>query len=138
MDLLKIENNGPDIVSTNYWQSDYAANGYVYLTINSGAFRLLVPDQMDMEDMLTAKEIIISRGPWPNGNKPDALELLFEDFSDSPFCLHIGAEQIDRMPTNEDAGKTFPFVIWTSSGKVKEFVCRYRTVPKIPYLKPWQ
>ena len=41
--MLKIENNGPEIISPNYWDSDYAKKGYVYLSVNAGAFRLRGP-----------------------------------------------------------------------------------------------
>ena len=43
MDLITIENNGPGILSTNYWGTPHAEKGYCYLSINAGAFRLLGP-----------------------------------------------------------------------------------------------
>jgi hypothetical protein len=32
------------LISSNYWESDLARAGYLYLSINAGAFRLLVPE----------------------------------------------------------------------------------------------
>jgi hypothetical protein len=36
--MFTFENNGPEIVSTNYWLSEHAQRGYVYLSINARAF----------------------------------------------------------------------------------------------------
>jgi hypothetical protein len=138
MNLITIENNGPEIVSSNYWTSEYSAKGYVYLSINASAFRLLIPDNMKIDGTLLAKEVIVSRGTWPDQGRADALELLFEDYSDSPFCLHIGTEQVDRMPADTDRNKSFIFSVWTFAGKILEVPARYRIVKKIPYLKPWK
>lgn len=135
-----IRNNGREIVETDYWRSERAARGYVYLSINAGAFRLLVPKILEKEikEMQTAKEVIISRGPWSQGGRDDALELLFEDGSDEPYSMHIVKEQVDRMPSSSDDGREFVFSIWTEEGKEAEFVCKYREVNRLPYLKSWK
>ncbi len=39
-----IENEGQAVARTDYWQSVQAQAGYVYLSWNAGAARLLVPD----------------------------------------------------------------------------------------------
>jgi hypothetical protein len=39
---MRIENDGPSIVATDYWTSDHGKAGAVFLSINAGAFRLLV------------------------------------------------------------------------------------------------
>jgi hypothetical protein len=43
-EILAIPNHGPLIVASNYWQSGIAARGLLYLSVNGGAFRLLVPE----------------------------------------------------------------------------------------------
>jgi hypothetical protein len=43
MNVLTFENDGPLIVASNYWESEIAAAGKLYLTMNAGCFRLLVP-----------------------------------------------------------------------------------------------
>lgn len=137
-EIITFENEGQEIRATSYWTSEYFRRGVVYLSTNAGAFRLLVPPQMSIEDMVAADEVIVSRGAWPAAGKRDALELLFEDYSDNPFCIHIGPEQIDRMPSDSDRHKTFVFALWAQAGKVKELPARYRKVKRIPYLKPWR
>ncbi len=42
--MFFIENEGQAVAGTDYWQSVQAQAGYVYLSWNAGAARLLVPD----------------------------------------------------------------------------------------------
>jgi hypothetical protein len=43
MEKLLIENRGPAITRTNYWSTPHAADGYLHLSPNAGALRILVP-----------------------------------------------------------------------------------------------
>lgn len=100
--MITITNNGPLIKRTNYWNSQYAKWGAIYLSLNAGAWRILVPPAQAaamLAEMRTGKEVIFSRGPWPEQNRADALEVMFDDGSDGPFALHIGQEQWDVLPT---------------------------------------
>lgn len=142
MAILTIKNDGPDIRATNYFESEYARRGALYLSVNAGAFRLLVPSvhESAIAEFRTAREVIISRGPWPTERRKDALEILFDDPTDNPFSLHFGTEQIDRFPLAEDAEGEWVFSAWVRSKdgprcafKAK---CYYRIVPSLPYLKP--
>ncbi|MDP1817264.1 MAG: hypothetical protein Q8K92_22600 [Leadbetterella sp.] len=144
MNLIEIINNGQDIKSTNYWQIKHAQKGFCYLSINAGCFRLLVPPGVEhaIKEMQTAQEVIITRGPWPNQNRDDALEILFEDHSESPYVLHIVPEQVDRMPSPKDqdlVGKPhkWNFSIWTEKGKVLNQLCRFRAGLNLPCMQPW-
>lgn len=143
--IISTENNDAEIISTNYWQTEHAARGLFYVSINAGTFRLLVPAVQEgaIAEMATAREVIVSRGAWPDMGKYDALEILFEDGSDSPFVLHLVADQADRMPTDADRDRPgqpprWKCAIWTEDGKKLELPCRYRLVKKIPCLKPFQ
>lgn len=137
--LITIGNDGQDIVSTNYFESEYAVNGKVYMSINAGAFRLLLPDsQMRyLEEMSSGKEVLITLGKWLEGNKRQAFELLFEDYSMSPFCLYFGPEQIDRIPNDMHRKDKTVFTVWTTAGKVLSLPCYTRRVDEIPCLEPW-
>lgn len=68
----------------------------------------------------------------------DALEILFEDGSESPFAVHLLVEQADRVPAASDEGRTFRLAIWTENGKRGEMPARYRRVPRLPWLEPWE
>lgn len=139
--LLTIENDGPAIRATNYWASDYARRGAFYLSCNAGAFRLLVPPAHEsvIAEFRTAREIVVSRGLYEGR---DALEILFDDHTDSPFSLHMGSEQVDRMPATEDTKTVWAFTVWIKGkgggGAVKAFehACHYRVVATLPHLRP--
>lgn len=133
--FICIGNDGQAIRQTNYWDLDMASRGLYYLSWNAGAARLLVPDGLEGEvrDMRTAAHVIVSRG-WYEYAACEMLELLFDDRSDSPFCVVMDCEQTDRLLPPSDCGKQFPFTVWTRSGKRLQRPGYYRMVP---CLEPW-
>jgi hypothetical protein len=138
--MLKIENDGPLITASTYWRSAYARRGVLYLSVNAGALRILLPPALDtaIPDMATAREIIVSRGPWPTASRPDAIELLFDDGSDAPYAMHVGIEQIDRIPPDSESGRTLTVTVWRDGPTmVLERLGRYRRVSRLPCLEPW-
>lgn len=139
--LIAIHNRGQDIdlEESNYWDTDMAYHDKLVLSWNAGAGRLLVPDGLTsaIPEMLTGKLAVITRGAWPAGQKADAIEIMFDDDSDSPFCLHLSVEQCSQMLPDADIGIEFPFTIWTRVGKVGEMTGQYRRAATLPYLKPW-
>lgn len=139
MTALTIKNDGQAIESTNYWDLEQAQRGYVFLSWNAGAGRLLVPDSQAaiIREMKTGKYVIVSRGPWKDQGGRDAIELLFEDGSDSPFALHLVAEQCDRMIPATDQGGGLVVSVWTRAGEQMRLPGKYRRVEEIPCLAPW-
>lgn len=138
--MFNIQNNGQEIARTNYWKSEHAARGYYFLTINAGAIRLLVPDVQihATTEMQTAKEVIVSRGPWSAQGKTDGIELLFEDHTDTPYCIQLMTEQCDRLPGPTDINQPWVFTAWSSAGKQLERPCYVRMVKQIPWMKPYK
>lgn len=143
--LITFENDGQELLKTNYWQSEACEKGYAYLTLNAGCFRLLVPTGkgLPIDDMKTGKVVLVTRGPWPEQGKNDALELLFEDYTDSPFVLHIVSGQVDFMPRDSEQDSKgqepkWKFAVYTEKdGKVFEAPARYRRAEKLPYMAEW-
>ncbi len=144
MDVINIENNGPLVLKTNYFDSESAKHGNFFVSVNAGAFRLLVPDNRvdDLNEMKTAKEIVISEGPcWPDGkgSRPrKALEILFDDWSDTPYSTWVTDEQADRMPTYTEHCKEVTFTAW-GRGPVQLMgrPAWFRMVKRIPCLESW-
>ncbi len=143
--MIETENHGPLIVSTDFWESEWEREGKLYVSCNGGAFRLLLPSryEVDVIEMATAKEVIVSRGPWKSAGLTDGFELLFDDGSESPYSLHLHPDSFDRFPTAENAEREWVFTAWTKPRrgrphKALERVARYRIVDEIPCLKPWQ
>ena len=151
--MIVIQNNGKEIVGTNYFDTEYAKRGFVFLSMNDGGIRLFLPDKISgfvvescsfaedavntVEEMNTADHIVISRGPSKLFQEQDMLEILFEDHSDTPLSLHMSIEQCDALPRNQDLGYELDFSVWTRDGKEFSRPCYYRTVNKIPCLKPF-
>jgi hypothetical protein len=138
--LLTIRNDGQEIVETSYWDSAQCKSGYCYLSWNAGAGRLLLPDALAaaLTDMRAASCVIVSRGRWREQGNRDALELLFEDGTDSPYCVHLVAEQTDRLLPDTDQGGGFVIIVWTRDGAQLRLPGKYRSVASIPCLDPWQ
>lgn len=139
MNLFDIRNRGQTLVSTTYWDTEHARNGSFYLTWNAGAARLLVPEARApmLREVARAREVILSRGPWVERGGRDALELLWEDDSDSPFALCLVAEQCDRLLPDAEQGGGFPVVAWARDGEKGRWPGRYRVVARVPWLRPW-
>lgn len=145
---LKIKNNGPEIVETNYWQSKYAARGDVFLSINAGCFRLLVPQapassNVCLQDIWSAEVVLVSRGPWPEAQAHDALEVLFDNGSEASSSLQMAANQCDRLPLANgcDLPGTLPrwrCMVYTEDGLICDLPARYRLADRIPCLKGWK
>jgi hypothetical protein len=137
MDFFKIENNKQQIVNTNYFDTEHAEKGYFYLSTNAGCVRLLVPDSQTSAilEFQAAKYVTFSVGPWLDQGRDIGLELLFEDFSDSPYALHMIPEQCDMLPNGKGE---WTFAVWTRDGKQFECPLRYRRVKEIPCLKEWK
>lgn len=136
--LLHFENQGQKIVDTNFWDSDMARAGYAFVSWNAGAARLLLPDALApaVREMKSAKYVIVSRGRWTEAGRDDALELLFEDQSQNPYCLHLSKEQTDRLIPEEDQGSLW-VVVWTRRGQQLRLPGKYRRVASLPCLEPW-
>ena len=124
--------------STNYWDTDFAEKGALFLSWNAGAARLLVPDQQieSIREMRTAKNVVISFGPFFGPGGPEALELLFEDESESPFIVTMGMNQTDRPPL-KPSSNSFPFTVWTRKGLRLRRMAKTRVVPRIPWAERW-
>jgi hypothetical protein len=137
--MIRIQNDGPALVWTDYWDTPHAGAGYFYLSWNAGTARLLVPDSQRpaLAEMATAREVIISRGPWTDQGSRDALEVLFDDDGAAPFALHLPAEQSDRLLPDSDSGRRITVSAWTRAGQAGQWPGGYRRVRRIPWLESW-
>jgi hypothetical protein len=137
--MLTIVNDGPEIKETNYFDSEWAKRGALFLSWNDSAARLLVPDaQLDViqPEIQGAEHIILSRGPLESSGA-EALELLWEDNTQHPFVIHISTEQCDRLIAESHQGSGFVVSVWARDGKIQELPGRHRIVESLPCMKPW-
>lgn len=145
---VAIQYKGAKIIETDYWKTEMAQKGYVFITFEGNNFHLLVPDSRSdfFEEMKTGMEVLISRGRWLDAGRSYGLELMFEDYSDDPFCLHISKEQagqfsnendVDLEVNSYDEVPAMNLVVYGEEGKVLELPARYRIVSTIPYRQMW-
>lgn len=133
--MLQITSDGGDILYTNYFDSLQARAGLIFVSWNAYTARVLVPDAhlWMISELHSVAECIISRGKM-DGN--DALELMFEDSTDSPFAIFMGMHQTDRIIRNDCT--PFTVAVWTRVGKVAQWPGYYRVVTELPFLEPWK
>lgn len=143
---LIIQNDGPDIISSNFWETEIAEKGFLYASINSGAIRLLVPQRhigLLPEMRRNAQHAIVSFCNKPTGEQ-FSLEILIEDKSSDPFVIHLHEHQYDRRPLPEDIGKKYTLTVWTHNSyepntqphKRITLPAYLQIVPHLPWLQP--
>lgn len=133
---LTIANNHDKIVETNYFDIEMAEQGIFRLSFNANVGRLLVPDCHKAEILRELKKtdhVVMSMGAMSG---LDMAELMFEDWSDSPFSIHMGRDTIDR---NIEPGRhETRLAIYFSDGEHDtEYDMYIRTVESLPCLLPW-
>lgn len=103
MDMLAVENNGREIVSTNYWE--LGTDKFLF-SVNAGALRVLVPAgrEGDAREMATGKVAVLSIGKDKRFGYERA-HLMFDDGSSSPFAVETNLTAFDRLPERRDDGK---------------------------------
>lgn len=141
--MLTVENHGPLITGSNFWGSDHAKRGFAFLSLNAGAFRLLLPPTLEsaLADIRTAREVVVSYGPWQQSPSGRGVEVLFDDGTADPFSLHLVDAMCDRIPPAEEAAKEWLFTAWTAprrGGPPHQALQRpawCRHVESLPWLK---
>ena len=137
--LIAIGNNGQDIANTNYWQTDWARLGLMYLSINAGAFRLLIPPQLrhTILDMKRgARYVVVTRGQM---HGRDIIEWLVEDNSSTPYVCYIETKACDRLFAQNDSGRKAVASVWDCTNgqphKCFELPAYCQNVNHLPCLK---
>lgn len=141
--IISVTNHGPLIAETNYWGSAIEQAGKLYVSVNAGAVRLLLPRRLLhlVGEMRSSRHVILSRGPWPAMKLPEAVELLFEDGTDSPFSLHLSPESFDVLPAAPEPGLEWVLSVWVDKAgphKALERRCYWRRSARLPDLSLWQ
>ncbi len=119
--MFSIANNGQAMASTDYWGTEHAQRGLLYLSGNAGALRLLVPAAAEsmLVEMRTGKRVTVE----PSITQPGHIDLVFEDGSDSPFFVAIDRRQIDHKLAR---GKRIPFIVYSQAGEQLRLLAEVR------------
>lgn len=108
--FLRIDNVGPLIVDTNYWDSDLNEWGKLYCSVNGGAIRVLLPDShvdsvTEMLALENIRHVQITRTHTPI----DGYALLLEDDTDFPFVWQLSSKAFGPQP---QPGANFRVSFW--------------------------
>lgn len=140
---VRVRLEGQDLVESDYWDSVLAARGVLYLVGHADGAALLVPRSLEyaLPEMRTGREVILTRGPWPEQEQSDAVELLWEDGSDAPFAVHVSAAQCSGLAALGRDGSTLACRVYTlgPDGRPQlagTWRARFRTAESLPCLKP--
>ena len=142
--MIVVSNHGPLITSSNYWDSELARAGKLFVSVNGGAIRVLLPPARygDLGNMRAGKYCILSRGPWPEQHVREAIEIMWDDRSDSPFALHLTPASFDLLPAEPEPGREWICSTWVARDgtphKSLERICHWRRAPRLPWMKPWK
>jgi len=136
--MIIIQNKGPEIVKTNFWETEWNEAGRFYLSGHAGAFRLLVPDEHFHwhSEIQKAKEVVITQG-IDRIQKKEMVEILFDDHTNSPIVLGLAKVQTDWIGNSRPEGYPF-FVYLEGCFLVARFTCYCRQAKTLPCLKPWK
>lgn len=145
-----VRNDGKRLVSSTYWSSPLAQRNFVFVSINAGALRVLLPRDVDQELLRaarTSREVLVTRvsGALEHLAHFDpsfALELLWEDDSDAPYSLCVGLTQLDRLPPTSEAGRALEVSLWDigpygQPRMLHQLPGRFRVAAQVPYMQRW-
>lgn len=134
--MIQVTNHGPLITATDYWQSEYAEAGKMLVSPNAGTIRCLLPPNQYpvVGDLRSTEYAIVSRGPWQGR---DAIEILWEDHTDSPHAWHLTSESCLMLP-GDPGDDHWTITCWVERRgrphKAIERPCHWRRVESLPSL----
>jgi hypothetical protein len=127
-------------VASDYWDSENARRGFILISFNAGAFRLLLPDSLKtvIADIRTGRHAVITHGLHIDEHAT-MYEVMFEDGSDSPFALWLHPRQIERAFSIADAASQDRQLTVYTRGcvEVARMPVFFREAVTLPCLKPW-
>jgi hypothetical protein len=136
-ELLLIVNDGPELAETNYFDSPRAHAGLIFGSWNASALRLFIPDNQRaaLPEMRAALNVPVTQGFMTSWGR-DALEIVFDDRSSSPFTLWIEMENVDRWLGEDSHGKPIEVRAYTRDGVAGTWPGLARLARALPCLKP--
>jgi hypothetical protein len=97
--------DGPRVVETSYWSSPHARSGYLQISINAGAVRVLVPPAVERR-LLSELPPVGTPCRYVQDARSGMRRIVYLDDPDAPWVLEVSAAQADRMlPPGEHGRK---------------------------------
>ena len=121
-----------ELSSSEYWGSEEEKNGFFRMLNTFNIYRLLVPEsQMPiLDEMKTGKYAVLSF----IDNQVSNVELMFEDFSKSPFFINLQSQSVTGFPKKDCVGKR-TLEVYSKGCKLESRMdCHVRIVKSLPCL----
>lgn len=124
---VEFENDGADIVWTNYFDLPPARAGLLFLSGQDGVYRLLVPplqqSLLRRQSSWTGIEVV---GLHDEDGSVAAFRIVFMDGSEHPFYVQIPESAVDRYPPESSTPQETRIYLYTARGKEGAFSCLIR------------
>lgn len=110
---MLIRNQSSKITATDYWGTPHAEAGYVYVSVNAGTVRLLVPPAAPpdlLPALRAAKTVAIGLAGLARARRL-VIEIV-DTTPDDPYVLDMDPQQCDRGLPASEAGDPVPWVAY--------------------------
>ena len=129
--MIFIDNNGTDIISTNYWHTKYGKKNFMYMSFKDGVFRLLVPDKLTptINSCQSMELCTVSYGKLMGTIK----DMMYEVNFNGQILLNVSLQHTNNMPSKLSHGNHFKLSVWDSKcNKLLERKCIFQVVGSVP------
>jgi hypothetical protein len=135
---------GEDLVASDYWDGVLPTRGVLYCAMHAVGVALLVPPSLEhtLREMRTGREVIVTRGPWPERRQADAVELMWEDDSIAPFAVQLSVSQCGGLGTLSGDRPVLMCRVYIRGRDggpqlAGTWRARFRRAESLPCLRPW-
>jgi hypothetical protein len=139
MKKLNIQYTDSVINKTNYKKSEFNYSNLCYLLFAETCYHLFVPDQYlsSIDEMAAGKYAVLTQG-YHKSLKGEILEIMFEDFSATPFAIHLSMIQTSDISFKADETKKIRLIIHGLTLNVLEMDLYIRSGSNypLPFLNP--
>lgn len=112
--MIQFDNRGGELRTTTYFESDHARAGLVYLSINAGVARLLVPTAaLTASGDALRNAITIDFAIAGSVSHPTIAIDVIDGDPAYPYVFEIDARQCDRHLPASEAGAPLPWIAYT-------------------------
>lgn len=127
---MRISNDGPRITTTDYWSTEHARRGLLYLSVNAGRVRLLVPDAAAAligETAGATRAAVQLAGASAVG----VVHIVWDDGTDAPYRVTLDVRQCDRVLPSNEAGRWVSLALYRPGPTGGDSVTLVREMPAL-------
>jgi len=116
-ETVSFHNDGPRIITTDYFATASAKRGEVYGSWHSGVLRILIPDASLQETAvgINAKSAAVTQG-YSRNDDLHALEVLLNDGERDMLCIVIDLDLVDYEWSHEQHGQSIEVHAYSGNG----------------------